>query len=81
MIEGILDGESPLVSRLESLDSGIERVNEDRDRLDLRMESLESRLRAQFGALDQLVGELTASGNFLSQQLSSLPGFVRESPR
>jgi flagellar hook-associated protein 2 len=38
------------------------------------MESLEKRYRAQFTALDKLVSQLTATGNYLTQQLANLPG-------
>ena len=41
------------------------------------MERFEARLTAQFTAMDQLVASLQSTGSYLTQQLSSLPGFTR----
>jgi len=65
--DGVLD------LRAEGLRSQLDRLSDDRERLDQRLESLESRYRAQFTAMDQLVAQLQSIGGFLDQQLSNLP--------
>jgi flagellar hook-associated protein 2 len=60
-------------TRVEGLNSRIEDIGEQREALDRRIASLEERLLAQFSAMDRLVAELQSTGNFLTQQLASLP--------
>ena len=64
---GILD------SRTESLNNRIDDINDQREDLSRRLSSLESRLLAEFNAMDQVVGQLNSTGSYLSQQLSNLP--------
>lgn len=64
---GILD------SRTQSLNNRIDDINDQREDLSRRLSSLESRLLAEFNAMDQLVGQLNSTGSYLSQQLSNLP--------
>ena len=56
-----------------SLEDRIDSVADDRVRLADRLTSLETRLRAQFGALDVLISRLQNTSNFLTQQLAALP--------
>jgi len=67
---GILD------NRTEGLRTRIDDITEQREALDRRLISLESRLLAQFTALDTLVSSLTNQSNFLTQQLANLPGSI-----
>jgi flagellar hook-associated protein 2 len=46
-------------------------VGDQRDKLAARLEKIEARYRAQFSALDILVGQLQQTGDFLSQQLEA----------
>jgi flagellar hook-associated protein 2 len=46
--------------------------------LDLRMEKLQTRLFAQYNAMDSLVGQLSRTSESLASQLASLPGFVKK---
>ncbi len=64
--------------RTEGLDSQVERINEQRERLNNRLTSLEERLFRQYNALDSLLAELNNTSNFLNSQLQNLPGFTRE---
>jgi flagellar hook-associated protein 2 len=43
-----------------------------RIQMEARLEQTEKRLRAQFTALDTLVGRLNSTSSFLTQQLASL---------
>jgi len=62
-----------LSSRSDGLQSNIDSIDDDRERLDRRLTALEARYRAQFTAMDALVAQLQTLGDYLSQQLASLP--------
>lgn len=64
---GILD------SRTEGIESQIDGIGDDRERLESRLVVIEARLRSQFIALDAFVSQFQSIGNFLTQQLASLP--------
>ncbi len=66
---GVLD------SREESLQGQLDRIADERAALTLRIEALETRLRAKFGAMDVLVSQFNSTGSYLTQQLENLPGF------
>ncbi|ANO51040.1 flagellar filament capping protein FliD [Woeseia oceani] len=72
-VDGFLDDDGPLTTRTDGLNTTIEQYSEQRDRLNERLELLETRLLRQFNALDALVGQLSNTSNFLTQQLASLP--------
>jgi flagellar hook-associated protein 2 len=67
-----------LETRRDSINDSLDRVTENRETLARRMESLEETLRAKYQALDSLVGQLRDRGNYISAQLSNLPGFTRD---
>ena len=62
--------------------SGLEATNADiktqREKLDLRIESMSTRLYAQFNAMDTLVAQLANTSSWLENTLSSLPGVVKK---
>ena len=66
--DGILD------SRTDSLDEQLSRINDDREVVARRLDLLETRYRAQFNAMDSLLSNIAATGDFLTQQLKNLPG-------
>jgi len=51
----------------------ISSFGEQREKLKLKLENLEKRLRAQFTTLDLVVGKMRATSDSLTQQLQSLP--------
>ena len=61
-------------SRTNGLDSRKKTLLKQQDAMQRRLVTTEERLRARFAALDSLVGQLQSTGNFLSRQLSQLPG-------
>lgn len=69
----ISSGGGILTSRAEGIKSNIDSIAGDRENLDRRLATLETRLRAQFTAMDILVAQLQSTGNFLTSQLASLP--------
>ena len=76
LLDGFLDSEGVINTRTESFDSAIDDINDQRDRLVLRLESLDSRYRAQFTRMDILVAQFQQTGNFLTQQLSAISGII-----
>ena len=71
LLSDVLGSDGPLGGRTESLNKQVERLDGEREKLDTRMTALEARYRAQFLAMDKLVSQLTATGNYLTQQLSN----------
>lgn len=76
LTDGFLETGGILEARTEGLNANIERITEEGAALNERLASLETRLLRQFNALDSLLGQLSTTSNFLSTQLSSLPGFT-----
>lgn len=77
LTDGFLDTDGIIETRTSGLNSQIEGIADDRESLNERLASLESRLLRQFNALDSLLAQLSSTSNFLAQQLSSLPGVER----
>lgn len=77
VVDDYLGSDGILETRTDGLNSRIEGFNDQRDALADRLVALESRLMRQFTALDTLIGRLSSTSNFLTQQLASLPGYTR----
>jgi flagellar hook-associated protein 2 len=67
---GVFDG------RNDSLKASISDIGNQRQRLNDRLSALQTRYLAQFNALDTLLAQMQSTSSFLTQQLSSLPGFT-----
>ncbi|SFC24719.1 flagellar filament capping protein FliD [Pseudoalteromonas denitrificans] len=67
---GILD------DRINGLQISSKDWDDEKINFEKRLSSTESRLYAQFLAMDQIVAKLTNTGTFLDNQLSNLPGFT-----
>ena len=78
LVNEFVSTDGPIESRLEGLNSLLSDLADDRIRLDARAATLDERFRNQFAALDQFVAELNTIGDFLTQNLASLPGFGRQ---
>ncbi len=72
-ISGYVDDDGIIDSRSNGLQGRLDNIDDRREVLDRRMVSLESRLLAQFTAMDILVAQLQSTGSFLTQQLANLP--------
>ncbi len=73
LIESMLENDSLIDSRIDGINSTIKDIGNQRESIGRRLESTESRIRAQFTSLDILVASMTQTSNFLQQQLASLP--------
>jgi flagellar hook-associated protein 2 len=76
LIGNITAGGGILDNRTAGLKQQVERIADQREILTRRVASIEARYLAQFSALDTLLGQLNATGTFLTQQLDNLPGSV-----
>ena len=81
VVDSFVASDGPIESRLEGINEQLSDISDERVAINERALKLEDRYRAQFTALDQLVAELNTISSFLSQNLSSLPGFSRSSSR
>ena len=63
-----------LEARTDGLEARVDDLVDRQVTFERNLEAVESRYRAQFAALDALVGQLQGTGNFLTSQLAQLPG-------
>lgn len=68
-INALIGPQGSLTSREDSLNNQLSDLDDDRARLDQRMERVEERYVQQFTAMDRMVAELQQTSQFLSQQL------------
>jgi len=73
LLDNYIGTTGSLNTRTEGLQTRIDLISDDRERLDRRLSALDARYRAQFTAMDVLVGQLQALGGYLTQQLANLP--------
>jgi flagellar hook-associated protein 2 len=79
VLKNYLSSDGALSSRVDGVNKQIRGITDQRDKLNTRLTALEARYRKQFTAMDALVGQLQATGSYLTQQLDNLPGFVDKS--
>ncbi|MNG35476.1 flagellar capping protein [compost metagenome] len=63
---------------MKGLQSTISGIDKQRETLTRRVEQMQTRLFAQFNAMDSLVGQLNQTSERLTQSLAGLPGFVKK---
>lgn len=73
LMSSVLASTGPLSNRTEGINRSIDDLTHQVDVLEKRMVDIEERYRKQFTALDQLIGQLTQTSNYLAQQLANLP--------
>lgn len=69
----VLGSDDLIASREAGIKERLEGLQDDRARLDARLEQIEERYVQQFSALDSLVAQLNQTSSFLEQQLSNTP--------
>ena len=70
MADYFLDSEGLLDGRVDGFNDRIRRLENDEANMERRLELKEATLRAQYSALDTLVGSLQSTSNFLLQNFS-----------
>ena len=73
LADSLLASSGPISSSTDGIDRIIKDIGNRREVMNRRLISIESRYRAQFTALDQLMSSMTKTSNYLSQQLANLP--------
>lgn len=79
VLSGYLDSKGILDARVDGLNARIDSLQDQQERWQDRLVTVEARLRAQFTALDGLVARLNSTSQYLAQQLDNLPGFTDKS--
>ncbi len=74
-VDGMLAADGMLEIRRDGLNDRMDDIADRRTALDDRLAALEARLFKQFNALDSLLGQLSATSNYLTQQLANLPTY------
>lgn len=70
---GYLGSTGLIATREDSVQSRLDGIDDERIRLDRRIELIEQRYLKQFSALDLLVSQLQSTSQFLTNQLANLP--------
>ncbi len=73
VLGGLLDSDGAVTARSDGLQESIDKIGEERTKLEQRMADFQQRLLDRFNAMDLLLGRLQATGSFLGQQLANLP--------
>ncbi len=72
-LDQMLDsGSGTLAVRTDGIQASIEGITERVERMEIRNQAWESRIRAQFNALETLLAEYQTTGDFLTQQIAGL---------
>src|SRR5690554_776268 len=72
LVTKMLDQEGALSSRTDGLNKELEKIAEEQERLNMRMEAYQARLQAQFSAADRMIAMLNGTLNYVTQQLEAL---------
>lgn len=75
-IASILELGSSFDTRTKGLQDSLKSIEEERDKLEIRLDAIEESLMKQFIAMDVLVAQYGATGTYLTNQLAALPGFT-----
>lgn len=70
-----------LAQRVSGLEATTADIKAQREKLELRIESMTARLYSQFNAMDTMVAQLSNTSSWLESTLSSLPGVVKKSSK
>lgn len=77
-VNGYVSAGGVLKQRTDTLQGTLTGIDTQRKELELRVEKIQTRLYAQYNAMDSLVGQLKRTSESLTNQLASLPGFVKK---
>ena len=73
LADKLLEDDSLLDGRMDGINASIKDITRKREQLNVRLENIEKRYRAQFNALDTLMARMQQTSTYLQQQLASLP--------
>ena len=73
LTKSILGTSGSIQARTDGINASLKDIAKNKAVLNQRLAGVEARYRAQFTALDTLIGKLSTTSSFLSQQLANLP--------
>jgi len=73
------DSDGVIQQRIDGKNTQIDKISSDLEAFQLKMVSLESRLLAQYNAMDLMVSQLNSTSTYLMSQLDNMPGVVKKS--
>jgi len=73
LLERFMSQGGSIANREENITNQLDKVGEDREALDRRMEKYQSRISAQFLAMEKIIGSLNATGSSLDGLIDRLP--------
>jgi flagellar hook-associated protein 2 len=76
LMESMLQTSGLIDAKEEGLNARVDSTNDQIERMQYRLELVEERYRAQYTALDTLLGELQSTSEWLTGQLSALSGLM-----
>jgi flagellar hook-associated protein 2 len=79
VLTNYLSFDGAVSARVDGVNKQIGDIADQRQKLSTRLTGIEARYRKQFTAMDTLLGQLQATGSYLTQQLANLPGFTDKS--
>ena len=74
-----LGSNGPISARTDGINKSIDRINKQVDEMNYRLSEMQKRYLAEFNAMDTLVGQMRATSDYLTQQLSSLSSLTSSS--
>ncbi len=77
LVTSLLATNGQLAGRTDGINSSIKDIDKQRDALAVRLDSIESRYRKQFSALDGLLSSMGQTSNYLTQQLATIRNLNR----
>jgi len=72
-VDNWLSSTGGLAAREQSLKSGMKQIEQEKEALERRLQSIEARYRRQFGALDALLAQMQSTASYLASQLANVP--------
>ena len=72
LVESFIATDGAIAARTNGIDASIETIEDRRIEMDRRLQDVETRIRAQFTALDTLLGRMSTTSEFLTRQLALL---------
>lgn len=77
LVDNFTASDGLIVGQTNSLQSTIKDIAKSRDAMNLKLQGIEKRYRAQFNALDATIARMTTTSNYLTQQLAQLSNLSR----
>lgn len=75
LMDNYINSTGAISFREKALNENLDRLEDTREQHNYRMQQLETRLREKYTGLDVMLAEMQSTQQYLSSQLSNLPGF------